>query len=100
MVMTESDINTGLIVVNNGMIIWLVVFPYSEKSWSEFVSWGYDIPKKNGKVIKFHGSKPPSRIDIPRCLHGKLAKEKNWGSHGADDTPADTIYVYYVYTLW
>ena len=37
----------------------LVVANPSEKSWSEFVSWD-DYSKLNWKVIKFHGSKPPT----------------------------------------
>ena len=37
---------------------WWLTYP-SEKY--EFVSWDDDIPNIDGKVIKFHGSKPQTR---------------------------------------
>ena len=104
-------------MVNNGMIIWLVVYLLLWKMM-EFVSWGYDIPNMMGKSSS-SCSKPPSRIDIhrpqvsgkivrpgnqhgqksTRFLHGKCQVRTGVSSHGADDTPADTIYVYYVYYI-
>ena len=38
---------------------WWLTYP-SEKSWSEFVR--LDHPNENGEVIKFHGSKAPTRF--------------------------------------
>ena len=49
---------------------WLVVSTYpSEKWWSEsHLGWWHSIPKCFWKVIKFHGSKPPTRGNISRIL--------------------------------
>ena len=45
-------------------IIWLVVFrPTPLKNDGQLVSWDDDILNVMGKVMKFHGSKPPTSCD-------------------------------------
>ena len=45
---------------------WLVVSTYPSEKY-EFVSWGDEIPNI-WKVIKFHGSKPPSSKPLNQVL--------------------------------
>ena len=47
--------------------IWLLVFRHPSEKY-EFVSWDYEIPNI-WKVIRFHGSKPPTRSPLIPINH-------------------------------
>ena len=79
---------------------WLVVLSHpSEKSWSEFVTWdGFSIPNCSWKVIKFHGSKPPTR-----GLYQVISQHypNLWGFEGSVHYVHLTISMYGIYAnIW
>ena len=96
---------------------WLVVSTYPSEKY-EFVSWGDEIPNI-WKVIKFHGSKPPSSKPLNQVLrelfgvtncpflsdhpdglrHHQYSIVYGWKQSTLVNTQPDYIHVY-IYTLY